>query len=429
MKKISICIVGLFLTFRLLGKIPFNSEIYWLANSIPDIAFNNVINSSVKLFKLSDFKGKLVILDFYGTWCGSCQPGIPKLDSLQKVLKDKLQVIVICHDPDNATVEKAIATRWKGRNIALPFVLTNKQLNELFPHKMVPHEVWISPEGKLMTTTDAEEVTYDNITKALEGYSVQLKMKVDQMDFDRNKPLYVDGNGGDLSTMRFRSVFGNHIDGIISGAGENIDSVNGLKRIYFLNAPITELYQSGVHLQYLNRMVLELRDSSKLIPNKTNKVKWYQNNTYCYEITYPVSYSEERVRDKWLSDLNFSLNLYGRIEKRTVKCWALVRTLPSDISMFSKGKELLFTERLDAHGDKVYVFQNKPVQFLNYMLNGDTPPIIVDETGIKGNIDIEFPAAHLHAISALQKDLQKHGLDLIPVVREVEMLVISDAKE
>jgi thiol-disulfide isomerase/thioredoxin len=36
------------------------------------------------------FNGKLMILDFWATWCGACISKFPKLDSLQKKYADKL---------------------------------------------------------------------------------------------------------------------------------------------------------------------------------------------------------------------------------------------------------------------------------------------------------------------------------------------------
>lgn len=395
-----------------------------------NVVFKHLVNSQVDSLSLSKLRGKLVILDFYGTWCGSCQPGIPKLDSLQKVLGDKLQIIVVCHDPNNQTVEKAIAARWKNLHLSLPFVLSNDTINKIFPHRMVPHEIWIDQRGTVIATTDATAVTFDNVSKAIRGEKPEMDQKIDQMDFDRNKPLFVDGNGGSLSNMQFRSVFANHIDGIISGAGNSVDSVNGLKRTYFLNAPILEMYHFAAHIPFSNRTVLEVRDSSKLIPDKKNESQWYNQNTYCYEMSYPISSSMERMRQKWLSDLNFNFNLNGRIEKRLTKCYILVRSHVTDSSLYTKGGEPTFTEKEALsgvfRGQKIYLFINKPLSFVIYTLTIGDAPIVLDETGIRQNVDVEFPVAHLHDIPALRKDLLRLGLDIQPAIREVEMLVISD---
>lgn len=43
---------------------------------------------------LSDYKGKVVILDFWATWCGPCQASMPHLQSLAEKIKDKDVVVL-----------------------------------------------------------------------------------------------------------------------------------------------------------------------------------------------------------------------------------------------------------------------------------------------------------------------------------------------
>ena len=48
--------------------------------------YDNVIflDSNEKLVKLDDYKGKLVILNFWATWCAPCKEEMPSLDNLKK---------------------------------------------------------------------------------------------------------------------------------------------------------------------------------------------------------------------------------------------------------------------------------------------------------------------------------------------------------
>ncbi|MCB0747658.1 MAG: TlpA family protein disulfide reductase [Ignavibacteriales bacterium] len=51
------------------------------------------------LVNLSDFKGKVVILDFWATWCPPCRKGIPDLIEIKKELKEKgVEVVGISLD-------------------------------------------------------------------------------------------------------------------------------------------------------------------------------------------------------------------------------------------------------------------------------------------------------------------------------------------
>jgi thiol-disulfide isomerase/thioredoxin len=47
--------------------------------------------------KLADFRGKVVVLDFWGTWCGSCIKAIPKIKELQVKYKDQPVVFLSIH--------------------------------------------------------------------------------------------------------------------------------------------------------------------------------------------------------------------------------------------------------------------------------------------------------------------------------------------
>lgn len=45
--------------------------------------------------KLSDFHGKVVLVDFWATWCGPCREAMPRVEALHQKLKD-LVVLGVC---------------------------------------------------------------------------------------------------------------------------------------------------------------------------------------------------------------------------------------------------------------------------------------------------------------------------------------------
>ena len=54
-----------------------------------------------KLVKLSDYKGKVVFLNFWATWCGPCVDEAPEVEKLNNTLKDKkFQMLTVAIDTD-----------------------------------------------------------------------------------------------------------------------------------------------------------------------------------------------------------------------------------------------------------------------------------------------------------------------------------------
>ena len=59
-----------------------------------------LVDTNGKKVSLSDYKGKVVILDFWATWCPPCRRGIPDLIDIQKQFKNKIVVLGISLDTD-----------------------------------------------------------------------------------------------------------------------------------------------------------------------------------------------------------------------------------------------------------------------------------------------------------------------------------------
>lgn len=59
-----------------------------------------LVDTQGKKVSLSDYKGKVVIIDFWATWCPPCRRGIPDLIDIQKQFKNKVVVLGISVDTD-----------------------------------------------------------------------------------------------------------------------------------------------------------------------------------------------------------------------------------------------------------------------------------------------------------------------------------------
>jgi len=78
----------------------------------PDFTLPDVMNG--KSFRLADQKGKVVLIDFWATWCGPCRMAIPHLVELQRDYKSKgFEIVGVSLDQQGAAVVKPFYQQWK----------------------------------------------------------------------------------------------------------------------------------------------------------------------------------------------------------------------------------------------------------------------------------------------------------------------------
>jgi thiol-disulfide isomerase/thioredoxin len=113
-----------------------------------------------KTFKLSDYKGKYVLLDFWGSWCGACRASHPHLKELNaKYGKQGLVIVGIAYErtQDKTAWIKAI----KVDGLPWTQILNDEgQLNvvDLYGVKAFPTKVLIGPDGNVVMRTEGTNV-------------------------------------------------------------------------------------------------------------------------------------------------------------------------------------------------------------------------------------------------------------------------------
>jgi thiol-disulfide isomerase/thioredoxin len=101
-------------------------ELYMIKNLFPGCKSPEILGEDTtgKPMKLSDYKGKVVMLDFWGTWCGPCMQMVPHNVEVAKKYADKPFVIVgVNSDTDKVKLAKRIEEEkityrsfWNGQN-------------------------------------------------------------------------------------------------------------------------------------------------------------------------------------------------------------------------------------------------------------------------------------------------------------------------
>ena len=75
-----------------------------------------------KALSLEAYKGKVVLLNFWATWCGPCRSEIPSLIRIQEAYKDRLQIIGMDVDDDD---EERLRAFVKDQGINYPVAMTS----------------------------------------------------------------------------------------------------------------------------------------------------------------------------------------------------------------------------------------------------------------------------------------------------------------
>ncbi len=137
-------------------------------NQVPAPAFT-LPGLDGKEISLSDFRGKWVILDFWGSWCGWCIKGFPQLKEAYEKYKPELEVIGIdCQETPE---------RWKAgvEKYQLPWVhvyLSREKQDSLLKEYGVqgfPTKIIVNPEGKIMNITSGEDPEFYTALARLMG--------------------------------------------------------------------------------------------------------------------------------------------------------------------------------------------------------------------------------------------------------------------
>ncbi|WP_196939323.1 peroxiredoxin family protein [Sphingobacterium pedocola] len=379
-----------------------------VGGAMPSIPPQAVLFYKQDNIMLNDYKDKVLILDFFDTYCSSCIASLPKLQKLQDEMGNQLQIVMVTWQ-DKGTIEKFWSTNnfVQEHKIHLPMIYSDTLLRQYFPHRVISHVVW-AYQGSVQAITHPDFVAGDRIAQLYKGGNIKLPLKYDFEDSGRQHRNGQNSKGS-VSLTGFQE------GRPTMGYNYGLDSLTGMYRTSFYNLPIfvayTAVWATIKKPEFIlkpERIVWEVRDSSlykNFGPSGTGKI-WLSENGICYERYDQVPRSEKDQAAIVLKDLNalLGLNVY----------WS-TRRMPALVieGKYKSPGSIVSIDGLKMEGTSVLSF--------GLDMTGLYPPVI-DRVNNKEMLLIPS----YEGLKELNDNLKMYGLKVVEKITDVEVLVFQE---
>jgi len=296
-----------------------------IGDPIPDKLWNTVLPvmydpQQREHIQLKDLQTKkLIIIDFWATWCAPCIASIKKLQVIEKKYTDSFVLLPVTYEKFD------LLQRQMAKLNFHPFsVYSDPQLLQYFPHRSIPHQVWIM-DNKVVHIGAAVDANEKNIVPALDGYLPRMEVKAEFMDFSLTKPLDEFAKRAHIPIYK-KSVMTGYLKGISGSNG--IMKTNGQKVLYYNNAWVLSMLAYATDMP-LNRI-------------SADTVKWANNSIInkqgCYQLIAPEATPDDLMKVWFLDDLQASFNCQAHKEIRDMQVIKIVKPRISPAAKLEKLK-------------------------------------------------------------------------------------------
>lgn len=408
----------------------------------PDFRLTGVEHYSKKEVTLKDFKGKWLILDFWGEFCASCIASFPKMNEIQKEFKEDLQVFLVgIPYKDPKTIRDRFEAHRKRKEWNIP-IAYDKELASAFGVGTYPHLVIIDPSGIVRFVTTSVEI--ENVRKMIKGEPVVLQKKYNTIEgspaaaYNRKKPFLINGNGGPDTNYLFRSILAPATE--FTPLLNEYPIRNKLELFGFpLSALYTYAYQEHTNSYFIPNdsvrygklwaePILEVKDTSVFFPDFITLKNMYSYAAYrnIHENLKP-GFRVVDLRAVLKNDLELLFPYAASVEKRPMPCNKLItpNTIKERLKSKSDSSSFIYLEgdRLGFSGKRISL-----LKLINYIFfsEGYDPKIPLVYESEPFLMDITIRSSDYPGIL---KELSNLGITIERSSKEMEVVVIKDNNE
>lgn len=357
---------------------------------------------------LEAFKGKIIVLDFWATWCGPCIADMPKQREVLKNYSKEIEVVRISSEKEE---QMQLFSKSKKNHLGneLTTIISDLVLNKCFPHEYIPHLVWIDKDGEILGFTTADSFTKINIDKIISGEN----SLTSYYDLKENTPLFMEQLP--KQTIAINIVVKGKLTGLSAGYEKReTDKSSG---ILIKNSTLRNTYSMVARRTFpwysTARMVLDFLNT-----NEFENLKNLPEDVWTIDFWQPKTESCHLYQNL-VNFLNTNCGYVSSVEVREQKCLILKYNSSNPSALISKGG----VGNNTVFGEKGKITNGK-VEWFRVRLE-EQPWVgipVMDETGINFQIDLNVPMCN--DLKMLNSYLNIYGISAVPENRSIPMVVI-----
>ena len=116
----------------------------WTGGPTPALELTDVDG---KVHKLSDYRGKAVLVNFWATWCAPCREEMPSIEALRVAMQGKPFVVLAVNVGESARTARGFAATM---TLGLPLLLDrDTKVTKAWSARILPASFVVGPDGRI----------------------------------------------------------------------------------------------------------------------------------------------------------------------------------------------------------------------------------------------------------------------------------------